>query len=639
MARPKRRGSRRRYAPTSRPSTRLPDAQPGLSESEAHDSPLATLDPVVPYQIQIPDEGAALSAALPSLAVTPSSEAAAPSLASTPNVLVTVLGTATDSEGNSASLLSTVPRTATSASSTATIRPRSAEREGRTKIYCMGYEYTRANATGVKITYRCSYYRKPKLCPAQLVFYAETMTYDFANMIHHTCRNDFASGRAAVVSDESVCLDLTDEMKSFVDELVDTTDESPTKIWELTYRKFYENSVGVIRGLNKKQIVTRINNGRAAQNGKDLFSMIESPSMAKVKNEELGFLQFNCTWLDDTKVKQEKPEIDRLIGWAHPELRNLLRYEGEDLFVDGTFRSAPKGYHQVVTLMMYDPLTELLVPLFFTLTTSKTQDSYKKFFYCVKFAVGKKPSPIDIVCDFEAAIIFAIREHFPKTKIIGCLFHFKQACRRKMKAYWLPDDEAEIAMAFGVLDMLTVVNPDKISVRGVAWVKAKIKQRCEAKGVPYSREKWRQFWQNFERTWLEQYPPELWNIFNVERKIVNQTNNPLERFHRELNARLKRQPSLKRFVKTIEKIAQHYVILRRGIISGVAQAPARSTMRFPRAAKLPKIDDIEESDSENEDAAGADSNNSDHIEAALSSDEDLELLYDTSFENEEATDN
>ncbi|ETP25777.1 hypothetical protein F441_01370 [Phytophthora nicotianae CJ01A1] len=359
MARPKRRGSRHRYAPTSRPSTRLPDAQPGLSESEAHDSPLPTLDPVVPYQIQIPDEGAALSAALPSLAATPSSEAAAPSLASTPNVLVTVLGTATDSESNSASLLSTVPRTATSASSTATTRPRSAEREGRTKIYCMR-----------------SYYRKPKLCPAQLVFYAETMTYDFANMIHHTCRNDFASGRAAAVSDKSVCLDLTDEMKSFVDELVDTTDESPTKIWELTYRKFYENSVGVIRGLNKKQIVTRINNGRAAQNGKDLFSMIESPSMAKVKNEELGFLQFNCTWLDDTKIKQEKPEIDRLIGWSHPELRNLLRYEGEDLFVDGTFRSAPKGYHQVVTLMMYDPLTELFVPLFFTLTTSKTQNSY-----------------------------------------------------------------------------------------------------------------------------------------------------------------------------------------------------------------------------------------------------------------------
>ncbi|ETL85899.1 hypothetical protein L917_14619 [Phytophthora nicotianae] len=167
-------------------------------------------------------------------------------------------------------------------------------------------------------------------------------------------------------------------------------------------------------------------------------------------------------------------------------------------------------------------------------------------------------------------------------------------------------------MFFGVLDMLTVVNPDLISVQGVAWVKAKIKQRCQVKGVLYSREKWRQFRQYFARPCLEQYPPELWNIFNVEREIVNRTNNPLERFHRELNARLKRQPSLKRFVKTIEEIAQHYVILRRGIISGVAPAPARSTMRFPGAAKLP--------------------------ESSRSSSEDLELQYDISLEYEEATD-
>ncbi|ETL40247.1 hypothetical protein L916_08535, partial [Phytophthora nicotianae] len=43
-------------------------------------------------------------------------------------------------------------------------------------------------------------------------------------------------------------------------------------------------------------------------------------------------------------------------------------------------------------------------------------------------------------------------------------------------------------------------------------------------------------------------------------------------------------------------------------------------------------------DSENEGAAEADADNSEYIEAALSSDEDLELLYGTSLEYEEATD-
>ncbi|KAG3004765.1 hypothetical protein PC120_g18346 [Phytophthora cactorum] len=91
---------------------------------------------------------------------------------------------------------------------------------------------------------------------------------------------------------------------------------------------------------------------------------------------------------------------------------------------------------------MYDPLTELFVPLFFMLATSQTQDFYKKLFQCIKFAVGVKPNPKAVVCDFETALIFAVRDHFPSTRIIGCLFHFKQACRRKMKKYQLSETEA-----------------------------------------------------------------------------------------------------------------------------------------------------------------------------------------------------
>ncbi|ETK92642.1 hypothetical protein L915_04044, partial [Phytophthora nicotianae] len=175
---------------------------------------------------------------------------------------------------------------------------------------------------------------------------------------------------------------------------------------------------------------------------------------------------FNYTWHNDAKAMQGKPSFERLLGWAHPELRNLLRYDSVHLFVDGTFRSAPKGFHQFITLMMYDPLTKLFVPLFFfTLVTSQTQDLYKRLFQCIEFAAGVKPNPKDVVCDFEAALIFAMRDHFPSTRIIGCLFHFKQACRRKMKKYQLSDIEAGIAMRFGVLDMLTVIDPNKLACK------------------------------------------------------------------------------------------------------------------------------------------------------------------------------
>ncbi|ETL46054.1 hypothetical protein L916_03991, partial [Phytophthora nicotianae] len=115
-------------------------------------------------------------------------------------------------------------------------------RDGRTKIYYQGYQLTRANVTGAKISYQCSYYRKPKLCPGRLMFYADTMTYDFANMIPHTCLNPGGVSATAVAADDSVCLNLVDEMKEFVDKMVEETDNGATQIWDEVYKKFYLES-------------------------------------------------------------------------------------------------------------------------------------------------------------------------------------------------------------------------------------------------------------------------------------------------------------------------------------------------------------------------------------------------------------
>ncbi|KAG3240936.1 hypothetical protein PI124_g14162, partial [Phytophthora idaei] len=108
----------------------------------------------------------------------------------------------------------------------------------------------------------------------------------------------------------------------------------------------------------------------------------------------------------------------------------------------------------------------------------------------------------------------------------------------------------------------------------------------------------------------------------------------LERFYREVNARPKRQPSLRPFFKTIEEIARHYQLLRKSIITSDAEASKRPELRFPRAATLPSIADIQDSESEDEsDSDSIDDNN--HEEDPQLSDEDLELLYDVCPEQEE----
>ncbi|KAG3239591.1 hypothetical protein PI124_g15480 [Phytophthora idaei] len=94
------------------------------------------------------------------------------------------------------------------------------------------------------------------------------------------------------------------------------------------------------------------------------------------------------------------------------------------------------------------------------------------------------------------------------------------------------------------------------------------------------------------------------------------------------------QPSLRHFVKTIEEIARHYQLLRKSIITGDTEAPKRPGLRFPRAATLPSMADIQDSESEDESKSDSIDHNN-HEEHPQLSDEDLELLYDVCPEQEE----
>ncbi|KAE9100102.1 hypothetical protein PF010_g14932 [Phytophthora fragariae] len=225
------------------------------------------------------------------------------------------------------------------------------------------------------------------------------MTYDIENMIPHTCH----LGQEDVqLNDASALINVEDDIREFVDGLADQ-DIPANQIWMFyAASKFYAASTCVVRGLSRSQVIKRIGNAKADTK---MFSLVETPDLAKVKNEIVGFSQFNYAWHDDSRAKQGKSEIERLIGWSHPELRNLLRYDGLHLFVDGTFHCTPKSFHQFVTLMMYDPLTDLFVPVFFTLATNKTTDLYTKMFKCIEFALGKEPNPADVYVVLRRSII------------------------------------------------------------------------------------------------------------------------------------------------------------------------------------------------------------------------------------------
>ena len=77
--------------------------------------------------------------------------------------------------------------------------------------------------------------------------------------------------------------------------------------------------------------------------------------------------------------------------------------------------------------------------------------------------LGGKFDPETIGVDFEQAFINALRECFPNAKIIGCLFHWKQAIRRKMIGLGIPKEVVSYFMRPGKLDLLTVLPPEDIA--------------------------------------------------------------------------------------------------------------------------------------------------------------------------------
>ncbi|GMF29273.1 unnamed protein product [Phytophthora fragariaefolia] len=152
-------------------------------------------------------------------------------------------------------------------------------------------------------------------------------------------------------------------------------------------------------------------------------------------------------------------------------------------------------------------------------------------------------------------------------------------------------DECLIVMTPGALDTLTVLNHAKVK-GGMKWVRREIEQRCRAVDVVYSVETLREFWSYFERTWLELYSIEVWNVFGLDNELVARTNNLLERFNCELNSRF----PIPTFVTVIKTISQEYVRRVADVPRGRARRIPREVIQLPDAIDIPSdIDsDVEE---------------------------------------------
>lgn len=347
--------------------------------------------------------------------------------------------------------------------------------------------------------YICNKY-KTKNCQARLIV-ASDGTVKSKN--EHTC----------VTENLYQEIDVREEMKRYL-EVQCTKDLSilPTKLWEQAITEMNNAHANhPLITINKQYAINHINYIRRRIHGGDDYRAIETSPICNISdNDKRMFLQFNIYYSFNNTAR-------RIIGFGHPDLIRLLNYPSISLFIDGTFKVTPAKFTQCFIVMMYDPSVDLYIPIFYILLDSKDQWTYSNVLHWVKVQCGFKIKPRTVTCDFEKGLINAINEQFNKTKIIGCLFHYKQALRRKLISLRINTNQIHEAMEIGKLDLLTIIPPNEIITYEILYIRPLINERDNESKLNF-------FWKYFIRTWMITFQPEFWNIHDAITEEIDLVN-------------------------------------------------------------------------------------------------------------------
>ena len=435
--------------------------------------------------------------------------------------------------------------------------------ERNSRVSYLGYDYTIKNATDDASYFRCSHHRSSG-CTATLILRRDPETYRVNGL--HKCVTS-VHGNGGVV-------DLREEMRTLaVRQATHDLSTTATTIWNsvnaLADTQYAEGRVVVKE--KKTVIINLVHTTRHCEIGTDAHSIVRNSRYAQISEaDRRPFFFHGSSYLLPESVTQQERHLHDVFLWGHPELLLMLRRRNCVVFIDGTFKCVPHPFQQCVILMTLDDETNLFVPVVFGLLDNKTSWAFWHYLHAIFVETETKFNPAVVVSDFEAALLQAIDEQLPSARRVGCLFHFKQALRRKMVKMNFAETSIRAAMERGSLDVLTTVKRSN--------VEKKLKELEENMQRTDEHEKWKSFFSYFKQTWMMKYGVELWNHSTKQKEdeIVHRTNNALESFNRRLNDRFgNAHPNLAHFIDVIREISMETMREVENLRRGVSRRPAR----------------------------------------------------------------
>lgn len=163
----------------------------------------------------------------------------------------------------------------------------------------------------------------------------------------------------------------------------------------------------------------------------------EPKSLTEVVNIQEEYTQINGNRFLGCNVIFGEDGNCRLLLFAS---ENNLRMLDESPFwlVDGTFQTCPVLFTQIFSVhgLVGSSDCRRILPLAYGFLPQKTEECYVKFFnslkeYALEYYI--ELNLVQILSDFELAIINAVKTVFPATLQSTCLFHLGQSIWRKIQ--------------------------------------------------------------------------------------------------------------------------------------------------------------------------------------------------------------
>lgn len=251
------------------------------------------------------------------------------------------------------------------------------------------------------------------------------------------------------------------------------------------------------------------------------------------------FLQY------DSGVKQKS----RFIIFFSDEFLDYIK-DLTVVVVDGTFRSSPHQFYQLLTIQGY--VFGKFIPLIFILLQEKSEEKYKEIFLYLKNNGILNPKVV--ITDYEKALFSSFNVFDNGFKSYGCLFHYGQCLWRKIQQNGLNDLYKSDIFVKKILKQF--LNLPYFKVERIREAYEEIKKSVENFS---KKEIFVEFVSYYENTFIgcdASHPPlfehSRWSVYERIKSYYPTTTNSIEGWHRGFNNLINiKKPNLGIFVDTL----------------------------------------------------------------------------------------